>query len=301
MKIERIDDLIAAAAQRAEKKTVAVACAADADVLSAVLAAQRAGVSDAILIGRPEEIRQQLAALAADADTFPILPAETPQEAARLAVSCVRDGRAELLMKGLLDTATLLRAVLNHDDGIACGGLLTHLMFYDVPQHRLFCLTDGGLNTFPDLEKKRRILTQAAEAMHKLGRDTLYAACVCGAETVNPKIPSNLDAQALQAENPRWQRELQMTVYGPVGLDIAVSKAAAQHKRYTADGAGEADILLVPNYEVGNGIGKALTCFAGAKNAGVVVGAAAPIVLVSRADSAQSKLASIALASLLTP
>lgn len=299
MRIQKFDDILAAAAQCKEKRTVAVACAADEDVLTAVVQAKRAGVAEAILIGDAARIAALLPGVGAQPEEFEILQAQQEQEAAQMAVACVREGRAALLMKGLLGTATLLRAVLARDTGISQGGLMSHLMFYEPPGHKLFCLTDGGLNPFPELEKKEQILQNAAEALQRLGYCRMTAACVCGAEVVNPKISSNLDAQALCAQNARWQRDYGMTVYGPVGLDLAVSKEAVRHKHYGVACAGEADILLVPNYEVGNGVGKALTLFAGAKNAGVVVGARVPIVLTSRADSAQSKLASIALGCLL--
>ena len=127
-----------------------------------------------------------------------------------------------------------------------------------------------------------------------LGYETMNAACVCGAEVVNPKVPSMLDAKALTEMTDRWA-PYGMQVCGPVGLDLAVSEAACHHKHFSAPGAGQADILLVPTYEVGNGIGKAMSLFGGAKNAGIILGAKVPIVLVSRADSAESKLASIAL------
>ena len=130
--------------------------------------------------------------------------------------------------------------------------------------------------------------------LQALGYERMNAACVCGAEVVNPKVQSNLDAKALTEMTQRWE-PYGMQVCGPVGLDLAVSEAACRHKHFTAPGAGQADILLVPTYEVGNGIGKAMSLFGGAKNAGIILGAKVPVVLVSRADSAESKLASIAL------
>ena len=126
----------------------------------------------------------------------------------------------------------------------------------------------------------------------------IITACICGAEQVNPKIQSTVDADALAHMTDRWAK-YHMNVCGPVALDLAVSPEACRHKHYSAPGAGMADILLVPNYEVGNGIGKAASLFGGAKNAGVILGARVPIVLVSRSDSAYSKLASIALGSVL--
>jgi phosphate butyryltransferase len=204
------------------------------------------------------------------------------------------EGRAGFLMKGLLGTATLMRAVLNKEHGLRTGRLISHVMLYEPRGHKMMALTDGGMNTFPDLEKKAGILENAAMVMKALGYETINTACICGAEVVDPKIPSMVDAQALTEMTERWA-PYNMNVYGPVGLDLAVSKEACHHKKYIAVGGGEADILLVPTYEVGNGIGKAMSLFGEAKNAGIIVGAKVPIVLVSRSDSAETKLASIAL------
>ena len=144
------------------------------------------------------------------------------------------------------------------------------------------------------MDKKTEILENAARVLQALGYEEIYAACVCGAEVVNPKVSSTVEARALSEMTERWA-PYHMQVYGPVGLDLAVSEAACRHKHFDAPGAGRADILLVPTYEVGNGIGKAMSLFGGAQNAGIILGAKVPIVLVSRADSAESKLASIAL------
>ena len=146
----------------------------------------------------------------------------------------------------------------------------------------MLVLTDGGVNTFPDLEKKADILENAAMVLQALGYEHINASCVCGAEQVNPKVQSTVDADALSKMTDRWAK-YNMDVCGPVALDLAVSEEACRHKHYTAPGAGKADILL------GN-----------AKNAGIILGAKVPIVLVSRADSAYSKLASIALGSVLS-
>ena len=172
-------------------------------------------------------------------------------------------------------------------------------MLYEIPAlDRMVLLTDGGVNTFPDLDKKAEILENAAMVLQALGYEHINAACICGAEQVNLKVQSTVDADALAHMTDRWEK-YNMDVCGPVALDLAVSEEACRHKHFTAPGAGRADILLVPNYEVGNGIGKAATLFGGAKNAGIILGAKVPIVLVSRADSAHSKLASIALGSVL--
>ena len=192
-----------------------------------------------------------------------------------------------------------MRAVFNKEHGLRTSHLTTHCMFYEIPAYgKMVILTDGGVNTFPDLDKKAEILENAAMVLQALGYETINAACICGAEVVNPKIQSTVDADALAHMTERWTK-YNMNVCGPVALDLAVSKEACHHKHYTAPGAGDADILLVPNYEVGNGIGKAASLFGHAKNAGIILGAKVPIVLVSRADSAESKLASIAAGSVL--
>ncbi|NCC69001.1 MAG: phosphate butyryltransferase, partial [Clostridia bacterium] len=181
--------------------------------------------------------------------------------------------------------------------GLRTERLISHVMLYECPAYsKPLFLTDGGMNTFPDLGKKADILENAAIMLKALGYDKIYAACVCGAEVVNPKIQSTVDAKDLSEMTDRWA-QYNMSVFGPVALDLAISKEACRHKRYNAEGAGEADILLVPTYEVGNGIGKAINYFGDGKNAGIIMGAKVPIVLVSRADSAESKLASIALGS----
>ena len=215
------------------------------------------------------------------------------------AVALCAEGKANFLMKGILGTADLMRAVFNKEHGLRTSHLTTHCMFYEIPAYgKMVILTDGGVNTFPDLDKKAEILENAAMVLHALGYESINAACICGAEVVNPKIQSTVNADALAHMTERWSK-YNMNVCGPVALDLAVSKEACHHKHYTAPGAGDADILLVPNYEVGNGIGKAASLFGNAKNAGIILGAKVPIVLVSRADSAESKLASIAAGSVL--
>ncbi len=274
----------------------AVAAAQDEEVLGALICARRDGIADAILTGNPEEIRSLLKKLGEKEDLFPIVPADSPEECARLAVACVREGRAGLLMKGLVNTSVLMKAVLHRDQGLRGGRLLSHIMLYQSPSYpRPLFLTDGGLNPFPSREEKAEILENAATVLQALGYTTIRAACVCGSEVVNPKIPSTTDAEALSQMKERWA-PYHMEVFGPAGLDLAISQEACRHKKYSAPGAGQADILLVPTYEVGNGIGKAMTYFGGARSAGIVVGAQAPIVLVSRSDPGETKLDSLALA-----
>ena len=281
-----------------EPFTISVAAANDSELLHAVKLAADMGFVRPVLTGDTKAI----SALCHEISLKPldILPAQNDEEAVAVAVRSVREGGAQVLMKGLVNTSVYMRSILNKEHGLRTGRLTTHCMFYEIPAlGRMIILTDGGVNTFPDLEKKADILENAAMCFQALGYETIHAACICGAEQVNPKIQSTVDADALAHMTDRWAK-YHMNVCGPVALDLAVSPEACRHKHYSAPGAGMADILLVPNYEVGNGIGKAATLFGGAKNAGVILGAKVPIVLVSRSDSAYSKLASIAAGSVLS-
>ncbi len=296
--LNHIHDILETA-KTTKRGVIAVAAAHDEDVLKAVAAAHEAGMVDAILVGDTQKIAAILASLGKSAADFILRPAADDAGCARAAVKAVRDGEATFLMKGLLGTADLMRAVIDKETGLRTDKLISHVMLYEVDSYpKMLALTDGGMNTFPDVVKKADILENAAAVLKALGYPAINAACVCGAEVVNPKIQSTLDADALSGMKDRWA-PYGMNVFGPVALDLAISAAACRHKRYDAPGAGDADILLVPTYEVGNGIGKAMTYFAAGRSAGIIVGAKVPIVLVSRADSAESKLASIALGKLI--
>lgn len=292
--LNTVASILQAAMARPEKRTIAVAAAHDEDVLKAVSEARKSGIAQGLLVGDAEKIQAILTALGEKPEDYTIIASENDVDSAVKAVAAVRAGQAHFLMKGLLGTADLMRAVIDKETGLRTNRLISHVMLYEVPGKKMLALSDGGMNTFPDLPKKAEILENAARVLKALGYESMNAACVCGAEVVNPKVQSTVDAQALSEMTDRWA-PYNMNVFGPVGLDLAVSVEACHHKRYKAAGGGEADILLVPTYEVGNGIGKAMSLFAGAKNAGIIVGAQVPIVLVSRADSAESKLASIAL------
>lgn len=296
--INTIDGIIEAA-KGGKTGVIAVAAAHDQPVIEAVVEAQKAGIATPLLVGHVDEISTMLKDLGEDPGDYEIISGDTDQDCAAKAVALCAEGRANFLMKGILGTADLMRAVFNKECGLRTSHLTTHCMFYEIPAYgKMVILTDGGVNTFPDLDKKAEILENAAMCFRALGYEHINAACICGAEQVNPKVQSTVDADALAHMTDRWSR-YNMDVCGPVALDLAVSKEACKHKHFTAPGAGEADILLVPNYEVGNGIGKAASLFGGAKNAGIILGAKVPIVLVSRSDSAYSKLASIAAGSVL--
>lgn len=288
-------DAIAMAAMSEDSGAMAVAAAHDAAVIEAVVTAKRGQIVEPILVGHADEIRRLLANEGEDPADYEIIPADSPVDCAREAVALVTRGRARFLMKGILGTADLLRAVLAREAGLRTDRLLSHVMLFETSGYRkMLLMSDGGMNTFPDLEKKTQILENAAQVLQKLGYDHINAACVCGAEVVDPKIQSTVDARLISQMTEKWA-PYHMDVIGPVSVDLALSPEACAHKHFAAPGAGDADLLLVTNYEMGNAIYKTALCLTGCRAAGLIVGARVPIILVSRSDSAESKLASIAL------
>ena len=288
-------DAVIQAAKTAASGVVAVAAAHDTAVIEAVTAAKKAGIVTPILVGRTAVIERMLADVGENPADYRIVPAESDVDCAKAAVRLVTEGQANFLMKGILGTADLMRAVLDKEANLRTDNLLSHVMLFETPgYHKMILMSDGGMNTFPDLEKKVQILDNAAGVLHKLGYERIHAACVCGAETVNPKIQSTVDAFELTQMTEKWAK-YNMDVIGPVSVDLALSREACAHKHFDAPGAGDADLLLVTNYEMGNAIYKTALCLTGCRAAGLIIGARVPVILVSRSDSADSKLASIAL------
>lgn len=275
---------------------LAVAVAQDAEVLLAVDKAHRLGIATATLVGEESEIRSIAAQLNIDLADYEIVQESDKVEACRKAVKLVRDKQADVVMKGIVDTAIILKAVLDKEIGLRDAPVLSHVAVFEVPGYdRLFYLSDAAMNIAPDVEAKKHILKNTVKVAHALGNENPIAACLCAVEKVNPKMQATLDAAALVEANKAGEIN-GCTVIGPLALDNAISVEAAHHKGITDPNAGRADILLVPAIEVGNVFYKSMVFMAQAKNAGVIVGAKAPIVLTSRADSDETKLNSIALA-----
>lgn len=288
-------DAVIQAAKTASSGVVAVAAAHDTAVIEAVSAAKKEGIVTPILVGHVDVMAKMLTDVGENPADYEMVSADSDVDCAKAAVRLVTEGRAHFLMKGILGTADLMRAVLDKDANLRTEHLLSHVMLFETPgYHKMILMSDGGMNTFPDFDKKVQILDNAAGVLHKLGYERIHAACVCGAETVNPKIQSTVDAFELSQMTDKWSK-YNMDVIGPVSVDLALSKEACEHKRFNAPGAGNADLLLVTNYEMGNAIYKTALCLTGCRAAGLIIGAKVPIILVSRSDSAESKLASIAL------
>ena len=287
-------------AKLGKKARLIVAAAQDEDVLKAVTNAAELGLIEPILVGNLEKIEEIAKKLSLKIGGFKKINVLDDIESARVSVKMIRDGEGDFLMKGILQTADIMRAVLDKEIGIRTDNLISHVMVYQVPSYdKLLFLTDGGMNVAPDLYQKVQILENAVIVTKAMGLEKTYAAVLAGAETVNPKIPATVDGKTIADMMDKWKK-LGVVVDGPVALDLAISKEACKHKNYTGEGGGQADILLVPYYEVGNALGKSLTYFAGGKSAGIIMGAKVPIVLVSRADNAETKLYSIALGSVIS-
>lgn len=275
---------------------LAVAVAQDAEVLLAVDGARKLGIASAILVGDEPQIRSIAESLNIDPANYQIVHEADKVEACRKAVKLVRDKEADVVMKGLVDTSIILKAVLDKEIGLRQSPVLSHVAVFEVPGYdRLFYLTDAAMNIAPDMETKKHIISNAVKVAHALGNENPIVAALCAVEKVNPKMQATLDAAALVEANQAGQIP-GCTVIGPLALDNAISVEAAHHKGITDPNAGHADILLVPAIEVGNVFYKSMVFMARAKNAGVIVGAKAPVVLTSRADSDETKLNSIALA-----
>ncbi|SET12222.1 phosphate butyryltransferase [Natronincola peptidivorans] len=276
-------------------KIVSVACAEDVEVLMAVNEAKKEGIADAILVGNQEKIAAIAAEKNIDLNQFEVIDIKDMTAASRKAVELVSSGKAHMVMKGLVDTSIILKAVLDGEIGLRTGNVLSHVSVFDVNGYdRLFFVSDAAMNIAPDLQAKKQITENVVQVAHALDIEEPKVAVICAKEKANPKMPDTMDAAALQEMNEKGELK-GCLVGGPFALDNAVSVEAAKIKGIDHPVAGYADILLAPDIEAGNVLYKSMVYFAGAKNAGIIIGAKAPIVLTSRADSEESKLYSIAL------
>ncbi len=278
-------------------KIVAVAAAEDHEVIQAVKMALGKQLAFFQLFGDEDKIKSLLHEEGLEgSDQLKVVDCQSAEEAASKAVQAVSCGDADVLMKGMVSTSTILKAVLNKEYGLRTGKVLSHVAAFEVDGFdRLIFVTDAAMNIAPDLQQKADIIQNAVDVATRIGVSSPKVAPITAVEVVNPNMAATLDAAALSQMNKRGQIK-GCVVDGPLALDNAVSMEAASHKGVGGEVAGQADILLVPNIETGNALYKSLIYFAKAKVGAVIAGAKAPIVLTSRADSAESKLHSIALA-----
>ncbi len=280
-------------------KKVVVAVAQDEAVLEAVKGAKEQGLAEFMLVGDVSKIQAIAAQLGIDLDGLEVIHEPDDRQAAYRAVTLVSGGQADVLMKGLINTADLLRAVLDKEVGLRTGRVLSHVAVYDMPGFdRLIMVTDGGMNIAPTVKQKADIIYNSLDLANVLGINPAKVAVLAAVEVVNPNMPATLDAVELKKMGTAGQFG-DAIIDGPLALDNAVSLEAAKHKGINSPVAGLADILVVPDIEAGNMLGKSMLYFAGGRMAGLVMGAAKPIVVTSRADTHAAKIMSIALSLLL--
>lgn len=294
----KLEALIDKAAQ-IDELTVAVAAAEEKEVLEAVHMAISRELAKFILFGDKEIIQHILVEKLPNLVKHPqvqIIHAPTKQLAVERAVKAVHLNEADVLMKGNVQTSIVLKAILNKEYGLRTGSILSQVAIFEIPDFtRYLFLTDAAMNVQPQLQEKVQIVQNAVNIARAVGIETPLVAPIAAVEVVNPNMEATVDAALLTQMNRRGQIT-NCIIDGPLGLDNAISVMAAEHKGINSEVAGHADILLVPTLEVGNILYKSLTYFAKAKVGSIIAGAKAPIVLTSRADSAESKLYSLALA-----
>lgn len=290
------DDLLSKV-KECRRKKVAVAVAQDEPVLEAIREAKERGIADAILVGDEAKIAEVAKGIGMNLSDYEIVHEPDTKKAALKAVELVHDRKADMLMKGLVDTATFLRSVLNKEVGLRTGKVMSHIAVFDIEKiDRLIFLTDVAFNTYPELKEKVQIINNAVTVAKACGIECPKVAPVCAVEVVNPNMPATLDAALLSKMSDRGQIK-GCVVDGPFSLDIALSEEAAKHKGIkNNEVAGKADIIMLPNIDAGNIMYKCLTKTTDSRNGGILVGTSAPVILTSRADSFETKVNSLALA-----
>lgn len=293
--ITKLSEVVAMAKAK-RKRRIAVAAAGDRDVLEALKNAESEGIVEPVLVGVKSKILEICQEINLDSDKYEIIDVEDRFEASLVASQLIRDGKAEILMKGMVSTGQLLKAVLDKQHGLRKGSILSHVAVFESPYyHKLLGITDAAMNVAPTFEDKIGLIQNAVEVFHLLGEPNPKVAVVGAVETVNQRMESTMHAATLSMMNKRQQIK-GCIIDGPLALDNAVSKKAAQVKNIESEVAGNADIVMAPDINGANFLYKALNFLGGAQTAAVIMGAKVPIVLTSRADSEKSKFLSISLA-----
>jgi len=294
--IGKLTDLETLAKGKATTRKIAVAAAGDQDVLEALKNAIGHGIVEPILIGIKKKIQSISDEIGFDISSFELIDIEDKFEASAMAVKMIKEGKAEILMKGLVSTGVLLKAVLDKEVGLRKGELLSHVAIFETPYyHKLLGVTDAAMNVDPELMDKIGIIKNAVDVFHKIGYDNPKVAIVGSVETINPRMEATMHAATISMMNYRKQIT-GCIIDGPLAIDGAVSKKSADLKNITSEVAGDVDIILAPDIDGANILYKSLNFLGGATAAAVIMGATVPIVLTSRGDTEKSKYYSIALA-----
>ena len=276
------------------KRKVAVVPAQDEHTLEAISHAYRDGMVEPVLIGAEPKIREILAQIGTDADKMTIIHVEDPTEAIQKAADMARDGEVDCIMKGKTETGALMKVLVNRERGIRKNDTMSLLAFMESPNyHKVFAITDVGLLTYPSKDQKKAAIQNAVEAFHALGVEQPKVAILAAVEKVNPKMKETVEAAEIKEEGVEG-----CIIEGPISYDLAMDPASAPIKGYVSPVAGDADLLVVPDIVSGNIAAKTITVIGGGRSGGVVLGAKVPVLLVSRAASADDKYMSIVIAAL---
>ena len=276
------------------KRKVAVVPAQDEHTLEAISHAYRDGMVEPVLIGDEPKIREILAQIGTDADKMTIIHVEDPTEAIQKAADMARDGEVDCIMKGKTETGALMKVLVNRERGIRKNDTMSLLAFMESPNyHKVFAITDVGLLTYPSKDQKKAAIQNAVEAFHALGVEQPKVAILAAVEKVNPKMKETVEAAEIKEEGVEG-----CIIEGPISYDLAMDPASAPIKGYVSPVAGDADLLVVPDIVSGNIAAKTITVIGGGRTGGVVLGAMGPVLLVSRAASADDKYMSIVIAAL---
>lgn len=276
------------------KRKVAVVPAQDEHTLEAISHAYRDGMVEPVLIGDEPKIREILAQIGTDADKMTIIHVEDPTEAIQKAADMARDGEVDCIMKGKTETGALMKVLVNRERGIRKNDTMSLLAFMESPNyHKVFAITDVGLLTYPSKDQKKAAIQNAVEAFHALGVEQPKVAILAAVEKVNPKMKETVEAAEIKEEGVEG-----CIIEGPISYDLAMDPASAPIKGYVSPVAGDADLLVVPDIVSGNIAAKTITVIGGGRTGGVVLGAKVPVLLVSRAASADDKYMSIVIATL---
>ena len=294
--MKNFDEMIALVEPQPLRK-IAVACGQDSAVIAAAAAARQRNVAETVLVGDEPQIREIAESVDVDLaeNQIAVVHEPAPIKAVAAAVKMVSSGEAQILMKGYIHTDDFLRGLLDKQDGLRTGAIMSHVFIIEnrEPEKFLF-ITDAGMNIAPDLDQKASILLNAVFLARHFGVENPKVAVMAAVELVNPAMPATVEAAVLAKMADRHQYLPPCTVDGPFALDNALCPRAAAHKKIAGPVAGQADILLVPTIETGNMLAKSLVYLAGRRIIGLLVGASAPVVLTSRADTAECKLLSMA-------
>jgi len=299
MVLHSLDEILAMSKNTDKKSKMAVAGAGKEAVIEAVVEATVAGLVEPILVGEPEDIKELLRQKDQNPSDYNIVKTTEGQTPAESAVEIIKEGNADFLMKGMVETTDLLRPVVKRENGLRTGRTISHVAFYDLPFYdKIIVTSDGGITAYPDLAKKKDIVVNAVQALKCLGYETPKVGILCCKETPDDNMPETQDARALQEMSQNGELG-DCIVVGPISYDLAMSKERAKLKKYDCPYSGDFDVLITPNIHAGNILGKCWELLPGVNMCSYVSGARIPIVLTSRAAPPKERMTCIALAGII--